>query len=29
MIDFSDIGQNAFVIQYEDLISLMGFIPEI
>lgn len=24
MIDFSDIGQNAFVIQYEDLISLMG-----
>ena len=24
MIDFSNIGQDAFVIQYEDLISLMG-----
>ena len=24
MIDFSNIGQSAFVIQYEDLISLMG-----
>ena len=24
MIDFSDIGSAAFVIQYEDLISLMG-----
>ena len=24
MIDFSNIGQNAFIIQYEDLISLMG-----
>lgn len=24
MIDFSNIGQNAFVIQYEDLISLIG-----
>lgn len=25
MIDFSYIGQDAFVIQYEDLISLIGF----
>ena len=24
MIDFSYIGQDAFVIQYEDLISLIG-----
>jgi hypothetical protein len=24
MVDFSNIGQNAFVIQYEDLISLIG-----
>lgn len=24
MVDFSNIGQNAFVIQYEDIISLIG-----